>query len=318
MVRVLIAVVALTALAAAQTGVPAIDGPAESADAAVDASALAPAAPAPLKELAVEAKDTLNGPLPNTVLASRSPYLVLSDILVPQGQTVIVEPGVVFLFSGFTGLQVQGTLLAKGTAENPIVFTSVNDKSHNAASKLDPAPYDWNGIQITPDGLGTHFDFCAVRYSVYGIVSMTRYIRIGPTLFQENGRANLTIEGKEHETGTEPYEYKVDTPLPTVGASDSLTVLPDPNARKRNIIRYSGLGVFVVGAVMGSAYTARFSSSSDRLEELSKTDPYSLASGDSDSWEQAYDRARRDRAGLVWGYLIGAVGAAGFGWTFFF
>lgn len=264
----------------------------------------------------VAASDTLAGPLPRILYADRSPYFVLSDISVSQGQTVIIEPGTVLLFSAFTTLKVQGTLLARGESDKPIIFTSVNDQAHNPLSQLKGAAYDWNGIQVAQDGIGTHFAYCAIRYSVFGIVSMTRYIRIGPSLFQSNGRANLTIEGVEHQTGETPYEYNATEVKPT--GSDSLVILKDPNLRKRTIIRYSSLGVLLAGAVMSAVYTAHFSDSDDRLDQLSSRDPSNLAGHTGDEWSVAEDDARHDRAGMVFGYLIATVGAVGFGWTFFF
>jgi hypothetical protein len=306
---VLAARCALVALA----GAAAVAAGPDSTTAAVSArpdSALKPAA------VSVNAADTLVGPLPKIVTAAGGPYLVLGDIVVPQGQTVIVEPGVVLLFAGFTGLKVQGTLLARGESDRPIVFTSVNDQAHNPQSTLKAAPYDWNGIQITEDGIGSHLAFCAIRYSVYGLASMTRYIRIGPSLFQFNGRANLTIEGVEHQVGDEPYEYNMTAPRPEGG--DSLTILPDPNARKRAIVRYSGLGVLFVGAIMSSVYSYRFGEADDRLDALSTTEVGNLSDNTGADWEAAHDDARRSRAGLVWGLLIGTAGAVGFGWSFFF
>jgi hypothetical protein len=146
---------------------------------------------------------------------------------------------------------------------------------------------------------------------------MTRYIRIGPTLFQNNGRANLTVDGVEHQTGDTPYEYNATAPMPT-GGNDSLTLLPDPRARPRAIIRYSSLGVTLLGAVLTSVYAARFSQSSDKLEDLSGTDASNLGSHTSSQWEDAYDQAHGDRSGMIWGLIIGVAGAAGFTYTFFF
>ncbi len=266
--------------------------------------------------VSVAAGDTLSGPLPPILSVDKSPYLVIADIYVPTGETVIVEPGVSLLFNSFTGLKVQGTLLARGKDDRPIVFTSVNDPEHNTQSTLQPAPYDWNGIQITEDGLGTHLSYCVIRYSVFGLASMTRYIRIGPSMFSDNGRADVTIEGHEHEVGTAPFEYNATAVVPAI--PDSLTVLPDPKAKRRTITRYTGAGVLVVGAILSSVYTSRFSRSDDELESLSSTDPGNLAANNSAAWEDAYNRARRDRAGMVWGYLIGVAGAAGFVWSFTF
>ncbi|MBD3244213.1 MAG: hypothetical protein GF331_26715, partial [Chitinivibrionales bacterium] len=230
--------------------------PAANKAAAADSAsgkAAEPAQQASVARLQVSAGDTLSGPLPPVLGVSKSPYLVIADIYVPTGQTVIVEPGVVFLFNSFTGLKVQGTLLARGEDDNPIVFTSVNDTEHNPSSTLQAAPYDWNGIQVTEDGLGTHLSYCVIRYSVFGLASMTRYIRIGPSMFSDNGRADVTIEGREHETGEGAFEYNATAAAPML--PDSLTVLPDPKAKRRTIARYSGMGVLLVGAVLSSIYT---------------------------------------------------------------
>src|SRR5665647_3097029 len=64
----------------------------------------------------------LAGDLPKTVTADKSPYLVVADLFVPTGKTVVIEPGTVFLFKNFTGLHVRGTLIAKGTSIRPVVF----------------------------------------------------------------------------------------------------------------------------------------------------------------------------------------------------
>jgi hypothetical protein len=250
------------------------------------------------------------------VSVDKSPYVVVADIIVPQGQTCIIEPGVVLLFRSFTGLRVQGTLLARGSDDKPIVFTSINDKKYNQASPLAAAPYDWNGIQVLADGIGTSLSYCALFYSVYGIVSMTRYIRIGPSMFRSNGRANVTIEGQEYQVGEGPFEYALPTAAPATSAQ--LAALPDPNARKRAILRYSGFGGVLVGAVLGVLYTYRFANSSNTLDDLSGTDAGNLASHTSAQWKQSHHDARSDRAGMAWGYVITAAGGAAAAWSFTF
>ena len=136
----------------------------------------------------------LAGDLPKLLSSANSPYLVVADVFVPVGKVVTIEPGTVILFKNFTGVHIQGTLIADGSSLNPVILTSENDKDYNPQSKLAPTPYDWNGIYIHKDGLGTDLRNMKLMYSVKGIVSETKYIRITNCVFRENGRSNLVIE----------------------------------------------------------------------------------------------------------------------------
>ena len=183
--------------------------------------------------------DTIAGDLPGVVVAKTKPYLVVSDIYVPQGKTVIMEAGAVFLFKSFTGLHVSGMLLAHGTKDKPVVFTSENDKEYNRASAIDPAPFDWNGIYMHEDAIGSQLSFCAVLYSVDGLSSLTKFIRLSPCLFLHNGRASLTIAGVPYTVTDQPYEYALSANDPSLRGVP-VAILKDPNAFSRNVLRYSG------------------------------------------------------------------------------
>ncbi len=57
-------------------------------------------------------------------LASESPIRISADLVVPAGETLTIEPGVVVEFSGDFTITVEGQLLARGTDAAPIHFTS--------------------------------------------------------------------------------------------------------------------------------------------------------------------------------------------------
>ena len=116
--------------------------------------------------------DTLGGPLPKILKAQAKPYYVIADIEVPANRVVTIEPGVVILFKNFTGLHVSGKLIAEGTKNQPIIFTSENDKKYNPSSVLMPNPYDWNGIYIHDGAFGSILTHCTISYTVYGIIDM--------------------------------------------------------------------------------------------------------------------------------------------------
>jgi hypothetical protein len=261
--------------------------------------------------------DTLAGDLPGLVLAKKRPYLVAGDIYVPRGKQVEIQAGAVFLFRNFTGLHVLGKLTASGSQEQPIVFTSENDAEYKLHESPDAAPFDWNGIRIHPDGIGTQLEYCAVLYSVDGLVSETRFIKLDPCVFMQNGNSDLVIEGQKHEVTEQYYRYvlSVDDAAAQGIPAD---ILRDPLAVRRNVTRYSGFGLALGGGAVGVIYAGRFMQSSRRLRKLSGEDIDNLARHSSDDWTDARSRRRNDMLMMWAGWTIMALGASGFAWTFTF
>jgi hypothetical protein len=288
---------------------------AAAASAPIKDTVAAASTPAPVQPAAV-AFDTIAGPLPATVKKGK-PYLVVGDIEVPAGKTVSIEQGAVFLFKSFTGLHVQGKLVALGTRERSIVFTSENDRSVNPGSSLLPSPYDWNGIYIHADGLGTSMAFCKVMYTVYGIVSETKFIRLDPVMLRSNGKSNLVIEGKEQTVTDKPFSYVLTTKDAMIDGVP-VKILKDPVAPKRNIVRYISLAGMVAGAAGGAYYGVQWKKNQDFLAQMSSDDPQKLREHSGTDWAQTRDLRNKD----IWyssaGALVTVLGAAGLWWSFTF
>jgi hypothetical protein len=261
--------------------------------------------------------DTLAGPLPAVVEQRGRPYLVVADIEVPANTVVTIEPGVVLLFKNFTGLHVEGRLVAEGTMLKPIVFTSELDQEHNPASSLIANPYDWNGIYIHKGGLGTSFAHCRVRYSVYGIISDTKFIRVAPALFADNGKSDLVIEGTEHRVGETAYTYVLSTKDATVDGVP-VKILRDPLAIRRNVIRYTGLTALLGGCAVGAYRLVQLQDSRERLEALSSTEVRNVTTHSSKEWEKAHRRRNEDIAWSAAAFGLGLLGAVSLTWTFSF
>jgi hypothetical protein len=261
--------------------------------------------------------DTIAGDLPGVVVAKTIPYLVVSDIYVPQGKTVIMEAGAVFLFKSFTGLHVSGTLLAHGTKDKPVVFTSENDKEYNHTSVIDPAPFDWNGIYLHEDAIGSQLSFCAVLYSVDGLNSLTKFIRLSPCLFLHNGRASLTIAGVPYTVTDQPYEYALSANDPSLRGVP-VVILKDPNASSRTILRYSGAAISLTGFVMEIIFASKLSSASREFDAASGTDQANLAGSSGASWSEKRNAKNKDFASLIAGIGVLIIGGIGVGWSFTF
>jgi len=78
---------------------------------------------------------------------ANSPYIVTSTVQVFQGVKLTIEPGVIVKFKQDRSLTIGGELIAQGTEDNMITFTSD-----------DPQEYGWGSIKFTNDAIGARFD----------------------------------------------------------------------------------------------------------------------------------------------------------------
>lgn len=262
--------------------------------------------------------DTLSGPLPKRVPAGDRPYIVVSDIEVPFGKTVTIDPGARFLFQNFTGFQVQGQLIAEGTKAKPIVFTSEFDGTYNPDSTLIANPFDWNGIYIHKDGFGSRMKFCKIHYSVYGIASDTRLIRIDPCIFSFNGKTDLTVVDSIHPVKPrDPYKYVL-TSRDAKVEGVSVKLIDDPQSRKRNVIRYTS-AAFLAGGMVAAIYGyTRYDESRQEFEARSSDNFENINTYSSKDWEEARHDKNLDFSLTSTGIGVALLGAVGLIWTFTF
>ncbi len=99
-----------------------------------------------------------------------NPYLVKGPVTVATGKTLTIMPGTVVKFADSTcGLTVNGRIVAQGTPDSPICFTSIKDDSLGGDSNYDgsgstPSRGEWGGIRVTGTGATGSFEHCVVRY----------------------------------------------------------------------------------------------------------------------------------------------------------
>ncbi len=263
----------------------------------------------------------LAGNLPRNLTVKDRPYLVTADIYVPSGKSVTIEPGVTILFKNFTGLHVEGQLRASGTPLNPVTFSSVYDQKHGGSTSMLPNPYDWNGIYIHESGIGSELSHCKVMYSVYGVSSLTKFIKIDACRFMDNGRSDIAIEGKKEFTEGTSFSFATSIDQ----AKDEgipVRVLMDPNARKRTIARFSSLGVFAAGCGMAAWYATELAADNKRIEALQDTriedERSNLVIHSASDFEDAVSQRNRHRALMALWSALGLAGALGFSWSFTF
>lgn len=267
----------------------------------------------------------LSGSLPELLKADK-PYLVVGDVFVPPGSSVTIEAGTVFLFESFTGLHVQGTAYVKGDLDKPVIFTSKNDKQWNPDATVEAAPFDWNGIDLYETCVGTNFNQCIIRFSVYGIRSQTEHFKIVNSIFSNNGKADMTINGeRQNITADSAFSYGVSSVTKSIPLPEPQQLAKEPpekniepiavvekNITKQKtrigvqVLRYTSLAIGVgSGAAATWYYLKRFDKAQQKLEDLSDLDKQEKWLNSSKDWEAA-KKDRDQKLGLC---ISGASGA---------
>ncbi len=93
------------------------------------------------------------------MILSNSPYRIAKDVIVDNGATLHIEPGVVLEFEQKTSLITEdGGIVARGTKENPIIFAA-------AASSPSPGFYG-SAVRISKKTkVNSFFAYCIIKYA---------------------------------------------------------------------------------------------------------------------------------------------------------
>ncbi len=108
---------------------------------------------------------------------SGSPYTIQGPITVTAGNTLTIEPGVELLFEPEANININGQLVAAGTAAQPIIFQATDTSGWSDVSTTTGG---WSGIHYhvyndaTPDL--SVFDHCIVRDVKYGFSGAVGYV----------------------------------------------------------------------------------------------------------------------------------------------
>jgi iron complex outermembrane receptor protein len=112
----------------------------------------------------------VQGPQSGRWTLAASPYIVTGNVVVPAGEQLAIDPGVVIKVAGDFSIKVEGGLQAVGTAGNRIVFTSIRDRDFFGMFVPEtgqPARDDWPGIIFTEKSLSAknRLEYVIIRYS---------------------------------------------------------------------------------------------------------------------------------------------------------
>jgi len=122
---------------------------------------------------------------------ANSPYIVTGNILVKENVTLTIEPGVVVKFEKHPDpwkgyyIWVDGTLVAKGTPDQMITFTS---------NSQTPSPGDWGAIHFSPistdwdeaNATGSVIEYAIIEYGGSSQGGGEQEIRVAPITISDS------------------------------------------------------------------------------------------------------------------------------------
>jgi len=102
--------------------------------------------------LFTKAQTSVSGSQSGTWTAAGAPYEVNGTITVPVGQTLTIEAGVEVNFQGYYQFILDGKVIANGTEEAPILFTTDNHAT------------GWGGVRMDGTNEISIFHYCTFEY----------------------------------------------------------------------------------------------------------------------------------------------------------
>lgn len=117
-------------------------------------------------------REITSNPLNGDVWSADSVYWVKNNITLGTGQTLTIQPGAVIKFSDNVDFNINGTLIADGTENDKIFFTSQYDDaiggdSNGDARATQPNRGNWRRILVNDQSINNVFDYVDIRYGGY-------------------------------------------------------------------------------------------------------------------------------------------------------
>ncbi len=141
---------------------------------------------------------------------------IIDNLTISSNAVLTIEPGVVIKFSNYyNGFNIQGALIADGTASQNIIFTSIKDDSHGGDTNNDgngsaPDKGNWNVIDFNASSSDTLnlLKHCVFRYGgngyslsnyTYGTVrAINSGLKMDSCTVEQSNTSGIGIFGSAH------------------------------------------------------------------------------------------------------------------------
>jgi hypothetical protein len=124
-----------------------------------------------------------------TLSLSYSPYVVTGNIMVNSTATLTIEPGVELRFEKSVGMLINGDLVARGTQDKYIIFTSNQNMPHKG---------DWSCLKFALSS-GSVLEYCIIEYAGNKgnngtVILENSYPYINHSIIRNGGTCGLLVD----------------------------------------------------------------------------------------------------------------------------
>jgi parallel beta-helix repeat protein len=112
-----------------------------------------------------------------------SPFIISNETIVCSNATLTIEPEVEVRFGGFFNITVEGRLIAEGTENKPIIFTS---------NELEPKSGGWGTLRFNSIEESS-LSYCVIEYGLNGITIENGFLNIQKSTIRHNSENGITI-----------------------------------------------------------------------------------------------------------------------------
>jgi len=131
----------------------------------------------------------------DTTLTGEKPFLIFDSLVINKGVTLNIKENARFFFHKYAGVKAYGSINAKGTIDQPIVFRG--DRMDNLFTRVpyDRVPGQWEGVVVDSLSFNNHFEYFHLRNSVRGILFEHSNLSETKATFINSIIHNTTSEG---------------------------------------------------------------------------------------------------------------------------